>query len=326
VTLEGKHVWIWNLKNCDGGDLHAITERLKAAGCAGALLKGWDGAKMFPQYGPAGLVPIDQVVATLHQAGLRAATWGYCYARDPIAEANPAILTWGGADAIVLDVEAEYKGQAQVAETLCIQLEAGLPDDLPLLYSSFAIARYHQTFPFAVFNEHCLAAVPQVYWNAFGWPWAQALSWTYADYAAMGLAPMQVLPVAGLYTEGSVQYPRPADVREFIGAVRETGSPGCSFWSYKHMDSVMWDAVKAVEWPVAGMPWTGWKEGEDMGFVKIKGRDNIYLLLGSELQSVGDPGRFHLMHGDLARVTELPADDPIWNIPVKYPRVPDELR
>jgi hypothetical protein len=263
MTLEGKWIWIWNLKNCDGGDLHTVADRLKANGCAGALIKAWDGGKAFPQYGPTGLTPIDQIVAAVHEAGLRVATWGYCYARDPIGEANAAILTWGGADAIVLDVEAEYKGQAQAAETLCVQLKAGLPDDLPLLYSSFAIARYHQTFPFNVFNRLCAAAVPQVYWNAFGWPWAQALGWTYTDYFAMSIGPGQVLPVAGLYREGTVQYPAAVDVGFFMAAARQNGSPGCSFWSYEHMDSVMWDAVKAVEWPVAGMPWTGWKEGEE---------------------------------------------------------------
>jgi hypothetical protein len=325
-VLEGKWIWIWNLSRCRGGRLDEIVARLKAAGCAGALVKASDGTKVFPQYGPAGLVPIDQVVATLHQAGLRAATWGYFYARDPIAEANPAILTWGGADAVVLDVEAEYKGQAQVAETLCVQLKAGLPDDLPLVYSSFAIARYHQTFPFDVFNRHCPAAVPQVYWNAFGWDWSVALARTYKDYADMDLGPERVLPVAGLYTEGSVRYPAAADVSEFIGAAKEVGSPGCSFWSYEHMDSVMWEAVKAVEWPVAGMPWTGWKEGGDMGFLKMAGRDEIYALLGCELQHVADAGRFALMRGNLAEVKTLAREDPIWNLPVKYSRVPDELR
>jgi hypothetical protein len=263
--MQGKWIWIWNLVSCDAGQLEQIIAHLKAAGCAGALVKAWDGGHTFPQRGPAGVVSWHTIADAFHAAGLKIASWGYCYGANPTDEATVAsIASCDAADAIVLDVEVEYKRKDAQARTLCARLRQDLPE-LPLLYSSFAIARYHQDFPFEVFNELCQAAVPQVYWNAFArWPMAEALQMTYDDHQAMGLSPERVLPAAGVYTEGTVQYPAPGDVQTFIQAVKAAGSPGCSFWSYEHMDQAMWDAVKAAEWPVPGMPWTGWEGETDM--------------------------------------------------------------
>src|SRR3972149_2459424 len=116
----------------------------------------------------------------------------------------------------------------------------------PLYYSSFAIARYHRSFPYASFDEHCHGAAPQVYWNAFRWPVAQAVRWTYEDYAALGTPPQRLFPVAGLYSGRGVPSPPPADVAAFAAAAARSGSPGISFWSYEHMNDAMWDAVRAV--------------------------------------------------------------------------------
>lgn len=348
--LAGKYVWIWNLARCDGGELGTIVGRLKSAGCAGAIVKAWDGVHSFTQRSTAGVVSAHEIADVFHESGLKIATWGYCYGRAPADEAAVASVVSGDegtgrADAIVLDVEAEYKGKTAQARRLCEDLRRYVPN-VPLLYSSFAIARYHREFPFEVFNELCNGALPQVYWNAFRWSWAHALGWTYEDYAAMGLGPGQALPAAGLYTEGYVQYPMAADVREFIAAVREAGSPGCSFWSYEHMNQAMWDAVAAVQWPVEGMPWTGWKE-EQMSFteedrakldailertrddlVKVRGTDRVYQVVhGKKLVHVLDPERLVGMRGSFGDVQEVEPDSSLLTMEAIYPGgVPPELR
>lgn len=265
--LEGKYVWIWNLSRCDRGRLPAIVERLKSAGCAGALVKAWDGVHVFDQATEGGLLSSHELAEMFHENGLKIATWGYCYGQDPAGEAAVASVVSGDegtgrADAIVLDVEAEYKHKPDQARVLCTELRRYQPD-VPILYSSFAIAGYHRTFPFDVFTEHCDGALPQVYWNAFGWSVVRAVSLMYRDYSAMGVSGDRLLPVAGLYKEGTVPYPTAPDVMAFIARAAGTG-PGCSFWSYEHMNQEMWDAVAAIGWPVEGMPWTGWKGEEEM--------------------------------------------------------------
>ena len=176
---------------------------------------------------------------------MAAGAWGYCYGDDPAGEAQRAIETagYGEADLLVLDVEAEFKGRAQAAEELCVPIRQALGPEYPLYFSSFAIARYHRTFPFEAFRRYCTGAVPQVYWNAFRWPIEDALSTTYEDYAAMGIVPDSIFPAGGLYEEGLVRYPPPEEVHSFIRDAAGRGSAGVSFWSYEHLSEEMWQAV-----------------------------------------------------------------------------------
>jgi hypothetical protein len=132
--------------------------------------------------------------------------------------------------------------------------------DFPLFYSTFAIARYHQRFPYAAFERHCSGTLPQVYWNAFRWPLEQALDWTYEDYASLGIAADRILPVAGAYAQGFVAYHSGEELQRFVQSAGERGSKGVSFWSYEHMDDIRWRALEANPWPVEGMPWTDWTD------------------------------------------------------------------
>jgi hypothetical protein len=174
--------------------------------------------------------------------------WGYCYGNDPAGEAQRAVETaqYGQADLLVLDVEAEYKNRPQAADELCRGIRDVLGPEYPLYFSSFAIARYHRSFPFEVFRRYCTGAVPQVYWNAFRWPVGQSLGWVYEDYAALGIPVERILPAGGLYGEGMVTYPPAEDVREFARRVAERGSGAVSFWSYEHMSEEMWQAVASA--------------------------------------------------------------------------------
>jgi len=248
--LAGKWVWIWNWQRCEGGDASRLAARLRAAGCAGALVKAFDGPRWFDQ----GLA-WREIAAQLKAHGVAAGGWGYCYGNDPAGEAQRAIETaqYGQADLLVLDVEAEFKGNPRAADALCGTIRGTLGPEYSLYFSSFAIARYHRAFPFGIFGRYCTGAVPQVYWNAFRWPVDQSLDWAYEDYAAVGFAPDRVFPAGGLYREGIVGYPYPDEVREFAQRTRVTGSRGVSFWSYEHMNEEMWEAVRSATVEEEGM-------------------------------------------------------------------------
>ncbi len=268
-AFAGKWVWAWNWRRCDGGAPALVADRLKGAGCAGAIVKAFDGRYWFDQ----GL-PFRDISRRLREGGVRVGGWGYLYGRDPAGEAQRAIETaqYGEADVLVLDVEAELKGRPDIAEDLCGRIRGELGPDYPLYFSSFAIARYHRAFPFDVFRRYCTGAVPQVYWNAFRWPVEQALGWTMADYSTMGFPPDRVFPVGGLYKEGLVTYPPPHEVRDFVRRAGAAGSPGVSFWSYEHMDERMWQAVATAS-----------LEGEE----EIELSSQEYAELSRELAAVG---------------------------------------
>jgi len=243
-ALDGKWVWVWNWRRCDGGDPAAVAPRLRAAGCRGALVKAHDGPRWFDQ----GL-PWREIARALKAQGMSVGGWGYFYGQDLAGEAQRAIETvqYGEADLFVLDVEAEFKRRPEAADELCRRIREAVGGEYPLYYSSFAIARYHLAFPFAALQRHCAGAAPQVYWNAFRWPLDQALAWMYDDYATLGVPPEQLFPVAGVYHAGSVPYPSPESVRTFAAAAAQRGSPGVSFWSYEHMNAAMWQAVAEAE-------------------------------------------------------------------------------
>ena len=116
MMLAGKWVWIWNWQTCEGGDALRIAARLRAAGCSGALVKAFDGPRWFDQGGPW-----REIAGELKANGVRAGGWGYCYGNDPASEAQRAIETarYGQADLLVLDVEAEFKGNPRAADALC---------------------------------------------------------------------------------------------------------------------------------------------------------------------------------------------------------------
>jgi len=242
-SLAGKWVWIWNWRRCDGGDVGRVAERLRSAGCRGALVKAFDGGRWFAQ-GPS----FRDISRALKTRGLAVGGWGYLYGRDPAGEAKRAIETaqYGEADLLVLDVESEFKGHPEAAGEICQRVREVLGPSYPLYYSTFAIARYHRSFPYEAFERHCTGTAPQVYWNAFRWPHERALTWTYEDYAALGVPPERVFPVAGLYREGLTPFPAPHEVRGFVRRAAEAGSRGVSFWSYEHMSEGMWDAVASA--------------------------------------------------------------------------------
>lgn len=242
-TLSGKWAWIWNWRRCDGGDPAKVAARLREAGCRGALVKAHDGPRWFDQGRPW-----REIAAALKAQGLLVAGWAYLYGRDPAAETRLVgeTVSYGRADLFVLDVEAEFEGRPQAAEELCRRAREAVGPNFPLYYSSFAIGRYHRSFPYQVFARYCQGTAPQIYWNAFRWPVQQAVRWTYEDYAALGEAPQRVFPVAGLYTEREVPYPTRDDVKVFAEEAARRGSPGLSFWSYEHMSDEMWAAVSAL--------------------------------------------------------------------------------
>jgi LysM repeat protein len=255
-TLAGKWVWVWNWRRCDGGDPQRVADRLKSAGCLGALVKAFDAGYWFDQ----GLSFRD-ICRRLKARGVAAGAWGYLYGENRSGEAQRAIETaqYGEADLLVLDVESEFKGHPEAAGEIVQRIREALGPDYPLYFSSFAIARYHQSFPFEAFRAGCTGTAPQVYWNAFRWPLEQALAWTYQDYQAMRIPPSQVFPVGGLYQEGAVRYPTPDEVRAFVRGAQVRGSRGVSFWSYEHMPEEMWQAVASAPLPVVEAP-TGKEE------------------------------------------------------------------
>jgi len=130
-----------------GGDASRVAARLRAAGLRGRPREAFDGPRWFDQ-GRAW----REIAAELKAEGIAAGGCGYCYGNDPAGDALRAIETaqYGQADLLVLDVEAEFKSKPRATDALCRGIRDALGPEYPLYFSSFAIARYHRSFPFEI--------------------------------------------------------------------------------------------------------------------------------------------------------------------------------
>lgn len=283
TLLRGKWVWVWNWRRCLGGDPQAVARRLRRSGCSGVFVKSDDGGHEFGQADERGRRPVWEIVRALQEEGLRAGCWGYVYGCDAptviygdlkytvAEEAASAIrfiserpdASYRGPDLYVVDVEAEYEVHAAdpFANAGCYMsaVRSAVGPDFPILYAPLAQPDYHRRLPYRVFQQHCQAAMPQVYHDAMGVAPQRALALCYDAFAAEGLTGIPIAPAGGAY--GSVT----ADELSRWGAeaVRR-GARMLSWWSFEHIEGErpeLWDAIAGVRIPadsegdVEMIPW-----------------------------------------------------------------------
>jgi hypothetical protein len=267
-VFSGKWIWVWNWRRCLGGDPTRVARRLHQVGCTGAVVKSDDGGHPFDQGRP-----ICEIVHALQQEGLRAGCWGYVYGCDqPTAIYGDLKYTWAeeaamaarfigerpspsyrGPDLYVVDVEAEYERQpadpVATAEHYLRALREAVGPDFPLAYASLPQPDYHRRLPYAVFQRHCQAVLPQAYHNAMDVSPERALALSYDAFTREGLLTLSIAPVGGAY--GTVT---PDELRRWAAEAMRRGALMLSWWSFEHIENErpeLWDAIAAVPPPLA---------------------------------------------------------------------------
>jgi hypothetical protein len=294
AVLSGKWVWVWNWRRCLGGaqtggrlaDPSRVARRLHEAGCAGAIVKSDDGGHPFDQGRP-----VWEIVHALQQEGLRAGCWGYVYGCD-----SPSVIygdlkyTWAeeaamaarfiterpspsyhGPDLYVVDVEAEYERQPADplvnAERYLQAVRIAVGPTFPLAYAPLAQPDYHRRLPYAVFQRHCRAVLPQAYHNAMDVSPERSLALTYDAFGREGLLALPVAPAGGAY--GTVT---PDELRRWAAEAVRRGARMLSWWSFEHIENErpeLWDAIAAVILPPASDEegeMVRWERGSRLGW------------------------------------------------------------
>lgn len=225
---QGKSIWIWQVPQCEGGNVQAIIQTAKTAGIQALIVKAHDGTSMWSQFSKS-------LIDALHSAGLSVGAWGYCYGKDPSGEASCASETYNlGADFYVADVEVEFDSGSMwnTAETLISSIKAKA-NGKPVGYTSFALPQFHPGFPFAVFSKYADFTMPQVYWDDMQLTPITALNECIAYYEKYGVP---IIPIGQSY--GPVT---PTQISQFINVC--SGLTGYSFWDYQHATTQIWEAV-----------------------------------------------------------------------------------
>ena len=256
MTLTGKGFFIWQIRNCEGGDPQAIAAKAQAANLTHVLLKIADTTFAFG-FDRSNRDITAPVADALRNRGIQVWGWHYVKGDDPEGEARIAIQRTRALrlNGYVIDAEGEYKapGKANSARTFMNALRAGLPD-LPIALSSYRYPSFHKSLPWAEFLEKCDLNMPQVYWEQAHNADAQLVRSVaeFANTSLVGFA-RPVVPTGSAYGSGGWRA-TPDDLRTFFRKARELRLDAASAYSWDWATSPgntdLWDAVAGFDWPV----------------------------------------------------------------------------
>jgi len=128
MTLTGKGFYIWQIRNCEGGNTNAIANLALQADLSHVVIKIADGLYKYNIDWSTGYDRVPPLVNALQAKGIQAWGWHYVYGDYPIEEADLAIQRIQSLhlNGYVIDAEAPYKadGKDEAAQTFMTRLRS----------------------------------------------------------------------------------------------------------------------------------------------------------------------------------------------------------
>lgn len=245
--LKGKGIFIWRIKDCEGGDVAAIADLAQDAGLTHVLIKIADGAYSYNYDWRNRVDFIPPLVTELRKRGI--ASWGWHYVRGdaPAAEAKKAIERVKALDleGYVIDAEEEYKGRYEAADRFMTLLRRDLPNT-PVALASYRYPSLHSSIPWRQFLSKCDLNMPQVYWQGASNPKVQ-LQRCFEEFDQMRTR-LPVVPIGAAYTEHGWT-PKSKEINEFLDATKELGLKAANFWEWAQARKIgLWDTIADYSW------------------------------------------------------------------------------
>jgi len=259
MTLTGKGMMIWQIPNCESGNVTTIANMAAAGGFSHILIKIADGSYAYNRDKTTGADLIPPLVSALRAKGIGVWGWHYIYGVNPTGEASIAIsqMKKYGMDGYVIDAEAEFEksGMTTAASTYMSALRAGLPST-PIALCSFRWPTYHPSFPWKAFLDKCDLNMPQVYWMSAHNP-ATQLTRSLTEFQA--ISPFRPLTPTGPAFYESSWAPTADEVVSFLNTAKNLGMTAANFFSWddcrKNLPAV-WTAIYNYSWPYTSTPTT----------------------------------------------------------------------
>jgi hypothetical protein len=219
-------IWIWQLAKIDPNYI----ARMRAIGVGRVYLKVMDGrsTRMFWEHQCT-----SAIVSSIKQAGIEVFGWGYHYAVDQPANEVAAVgsAMSCGLDGYVVDIEMEAEA-AGAGPRVALLLD-GIRPLVPagrLGYTSFGAPQYHLGIPWRILNTKTDFAMPQIYFESFGFGSsneAEVMACIQANRALPGIK--EILPIWS--SESGAR--TPASAAELQGYLDRF--PGSSMWRVPHV-------------------------------------------------------------------------------------------
>jgi hypothetical protein len=226
-----KALWIWQIKNIQGGDPAKIAAWLHQNGFRQVFIKVADGYALFNVDKATGKDLVPPLVDACRALGIRVWGWQYFYgATDSELAVAFKRIEQLKLDGYIIDAEGEFKTPAVKVKTESFlkKFRAKYPA-LDLAFSSFRFPHYHLEFPWAIFAKYCNVNMPQVYWEQAHNAGSQLR--TALDEHRKYVGPsIEFFPVGAAYNIGTWR-PTPADEVDFLKTAKSLNLELVSFWS-----------------------------------------------------------------------------------------------
>jgi ketosteroid isomerase-like protein len=250
MVLSGKGMMIWQIPNCESGNVTTIANMAASAGFSYIMVKIADGPYAYSKNSSL----LASLVSALRAKNIGVWGWHYIYGSNPSGEASIAISQMKNynLDGYVIDAESEFESTSMKtpAATYMSALRAGLPNT-PIGLCSFRWPSYHQTFPWTTFLSKCDFNMPQVYWMSAHNP-AYQLDKCYNEFKSYSPV-LPIIPTGPAFYESSWS-PTTSEVTAFLNEAKNLGMTAAHFFSWddcrKNLPSV-WTTIANYSWPAA---------------------------------------------------------------------------
>lgn len=251
----GKGQWIWELKNCEDGDVDRIIAKCKKYNVSYVLIKSYDGENLYPSNAASQLT--KEISDKFHANGISVYSWSFNYGYNIPREVALALysLEQLGVDGHIFNAETVFENlpnPAESAKALLEPVRAKHPEAF-LAHAPFAIIDYHTRFPYIEFGKYCDAVMPQMYFGTIGVSVERMVDWTYEQFSKWEKTWTEsgnsdsvkpIIPISQGYDNSQTNFVMTAtQVREFITRVAGYGS--VNFWSFQHfLRTDLWEAFR----------------------------------------------------------------------------------
>ncbi len=262
IPTTGKGMWIWQIWNCENGNLDSITSRLKKSGVTWVAVKLGDSNSFYDGaggtlYGWASTYGgFAAVINSFHNNGIKVYGWGYIYGASKWsgggteAGVTNEILSIPGIDGFIIDAEVEFEasGMTAVAAQYLNTVRAAHPSSFVALTSFARVTG--QPIPWTTFLSGCDANMPQAYWalrptsvsSEFSAMWNDFESWEETWISEGYISSIKpIVPIGCENSEGETSYQMHyGDIQQFCNLAQNAGYVGVSLWEYTGMDTMNW--------------------------------------------------------------------------------------
>lgn len=251
ILPAGKGIFIWKIKNAEGGDVRAIARVAREMGLHWVAVKVNSGYYNYNLRKLESGVWVDDYIpmlkTELDKVGVELWGWGDAWLLNGKREAEKAVarVQAFGLKGYLIDAEGQAKQSSDRYNQARIYAEIMKAQDFAVGLCSYRYPEYHMELPWDELLAGCDFHCPQVYWIHGKDP---------AGQLALSMSSLKIIrdlpfvPAGPAFDEHGWR-PTPAELDEFDQACQDLGCLGVIWWEWDEADD------NNFQWVITGHRW-----------------------------------------------------------------------